>query len=290
MSPTGTQQREKTGLLDRGIPAISTEAFETMRLMLKGRRGFNLDIYKDKCIRRRIAIRIRATHSNSAEEYCNLLQQNEAELDKLLKVLTIHVTQFFRNRPTFEKLKSEVFPYLFSLCTREGRDSLKLWSVGCASGEEPYSAALLLKDSFGLETAQMPVDILATDVDAGILETAKAGIYGEERLAEAPGDLKLRWFEQHGEKYHLSPEIKEMVTFRQSDLADTDAFAESDLILCRNVLIYFERWQQERIINRFADVLRKGGILVLGKSETLVGETRRRFQTVCPVERIYKVP
>ncbi|KAF0219775.1 MAG: chemotaxis protein methyltransferase [Geobacteraceae bacterium] len=279
----------KTGLFDKAIPDISTETFEVIQRALKNLKNFNLDIYKDKCIKRRIAIRIRATHSNTAEEYCNLLHQNEGELDCLLKVLTIHVSQFYRNPPTFEKLHSEIFPYLFTRCNREGRDGLKLWSVGCSSGEEPYTVALILKDFFADEMTQHQVTILATDVDAGILDVAQKGIYVEERLVGAPQQIKTRWFSMQGGKYHLAPEIKEMVTFRQSDLFDIDSFPESDLILCRNVLIYFERWQQEKIISRFADILGKGGILILGKSETLFGENRRRFQTVCPVERIYKV-
>ena len=89
--------------------------------------------------------------------------------------------------------------------------------------------------------------------------------------------------------HHLLPEIKEMVDFRRSDLFDRDSFQESDLILCRNVLIYFERMQQEKVLNGFAEVLRRGGILIMGKSETLFGAIRARFQTVCPVERIYRV-
>lgn len=279
----------KTGPFDKGIPDISTETFEVIQRILKKLKNFNLDIYKDKCIKRRIAIRIRATHSNSAEEYCNLLQHNEEELDCLLKVLTIHVSQFFRNPPAFEKLQSEIFPYLFSRCNRDGKDELKLWSVGCSSGEEPYTVALILKDLFADEMAQHKVTIIATDVDSGILETAQKGIYMEERLVGVPQHIKVRWFSLQGGKYHLAQEIKEMVTFGQSDLFDVDAFPDCDLILCRNVLIYFERWQQERIICRFADVLGKGGILVLGKSETLFGENRRLFQTICPVERIYKV-
>lgn len=274
---------------DKDAFDISADAFDMIRRILKNSKGFDLDIYKEKCIRRRIAIRIRATRCATAEEYGELLRHNIDEMDLLLKVLTIHVSQFFRNPPTFEKLRTEIIPYLLKVRGSAERDRLTFWSVGCASGEEPYSLALILKDSFPAEVARDRVSILATDVDTTILNVARLGIYGDERLPEAPEAIKQRWFSREGGKYHLLPEIKAMVEFKKSDLSCRDSFPESDLILCRNVLIYFERRQQEKILNGFADVLRKGGILVLGKSETLFGEIRTRFQTVCPIERIYRV-
>ena len=278
----------RINLPERTTPDISAEAFEVIRRVLKNLKGFNLDCYKDKCIKRRISIRIRATHSASADAYCELLRENESELDLLLKVLTVHVSHFFRNPSTFEKLRQELLPRLFNQCrSAEARD-LKLWSVGCASGEEPYTLALILKDAFSAEMQQVKVSILATDVDPTTLEQAKLAAYGEDRLAELPDALKNRYFKYQQSKYHLLPEIKELVTFRQSDMYDVDTYEKSDLIICRNVLIYFERSQQEKIINGFADALPKGGILVLGKSETLFGEPRRHFKTICPVERIYQ--
>ncbi len=268
---------------------ISAEAFETIGRILKNLKGFSLDIYKDKCIKRRIAIRIRATHCASAEQYCDYLLHHEEELDRLLKVLTIHVSQFFRNPATFEKLRREVIPSLFSLCRTQGRAELRCWSVGCAGGEEPYSLALLFKESFAREMLQTPVSILATDVDERIVDQARRGEFTEDRLVEVPAAMKERWFSGTGGKFTLAPEVAAMVEFRREDLCDPAGFAVSDLILCRNVLIYFERPQQEKIVCRFAEVLRPGGMLVLGKSETLFGDCRRRFHTVCPVERIYKV-
>jgi chemotaxis protein methyltransferase CheR len=267
---------------------ISSEAFDIILNILKSRRGFNLDIYKNKCIKRRIAIRIRKTGCATAREYAELLIRDGAEPDYLLKVLTIHVSQFFRNPATFEKLRTDIFPLLFSRSEQKGRDSIKILSVGCAGGEEPYSIALLLKDFFTQPMAQCRVAIVATDVDQEVLETARAGIYRQERLADIPQDTMARWFTPERGNFRLVEEIREMVTFRQSDLFEFDSLPGSDLILCRNVLIYLERNHQEKILKRFAEALRSGGMLVLGKAETLVGESRRHFQTVCPVERIYR--
>lgn len=268
---------------------ISDSAFDMIRSTLKDISGFNLDIYKDKCIRRRIAIRVRATHCRTGEEYGELLREKSGESDRLLKVLTIHVSQFFRNSPTFEKLKTDIMPYLLERREVGERDRLTFWSVGCASGEEPYSLALILKEFYPREATRERIRILATDVDANVLDVARAGIYGEERIMEVQPASRERWFRCEEGKFHLLPEIKVMVDFEKRDLSDRETFPDCDLILCRNVLIYFERRHQERILNGFADVLGKGGILVMGKSETLFGAIRSRFQTVCPIERIYRV-
>lgn len=262
------------------------ETFRLIREILKVRKGFDLGSYKDKCMKRRIAIRVRATRCATPEEYCALLLRNREEMDLLLKVLTIHVTQFFRNPSTFAKLKDEIIPSLFLRAEAEGREALVFWSVGCASGEEPYTLSLLLRDAFPAETARTRVSILATDVDAEVLETARKGCYDRERLAEMPQAMKERYFAEEGGRYCLLPAVKETVSFSRSDLFHPDAYPESDLILCRNVLIYFERKEQEKILQGFARSLHPGGFLVLGKSETLA--ERSRFTTVCPVERIYR--
>ncbi|TWJ33446.1 CheR family methyltransferase [Geobacter argillaceus] len=267
---------------------IGEEELLVIQRLLKEQRGFRLDGYKDKCVRRRISIRIRANHCATVREYCSLLTESEVELDRLLKVLTIHVSQFYRNPPMFEKLGNDVLPSLMRLRSQEGRVALRVWSVGCAGGEEPYTLAMVLRDLMP-SIPGIDVEIVATDIEAMVLAAARQGSYVEERLAELPPSFRNAYFTQQADRYQLKPEILQMVSFRQADMFDTDAYEECDLILCRNVLIYFERVQQERIIRNFARVLRPGGILVLGKSETLFGENRRLFQAICPVERIYRV-
>lgn len=283
-----TSVASQTYLELKNFPDISPEAFEVIRRIMKNARGINLDSYKDKCIKRRIAIRVRATNRVSAEEYCDLLLQDEEEVDRLLKVLTIHVSQFFRNPPMFEKLRQDIFPFLFTLPEINGTDGLRVWSVGCASGEEPYSVSLLLRHFFASEVDRIGATILATDVDTAILEVAREGVYGEERLTDVSDELRREYFVQRDGRYQVVPELKSLVEFRQADLGHLDTFPECDLILCRNVFIYFERSQQEAILHGFADKLHPGGVLILGKSETLVGGARSRFQTICPVERIYR--
>jgi len=197
---------------------ISPEEFSLIQNTLLELRNFNLDAYKDKCVKRRIAIRVRATHCKTVRDYCDYLQSKETEVDLLCKVMTIHVSQFFRNPFTFEKLQKEILPYLFSISRQEGRRDLKLWSVGCSSGEEPYSLALLLREHFHREMERLPVVIQATDVDGGILETARQGIYTEERLGELPDIYRKRYFLARDGKYQLQSDIKAMVSFQRADL------------------------------------------------------------------------
>jgi len=266
---------------------ISRETFDTIGRILKDRCGFSLDGYKDKCVKRRISIRVRATQSPSAEAYGALLSRNSSELAHLLRVLTIHVSHFFRNPSTFEKLAYEILPLVLrERCLDRG---IRVASLGCASGEEPYSLALIMKEQFPELVLRGEVSIEASDVDALTLEQAQQALYHPDRLNEVPPDLLRRWFSREGERYRLSPEVRDLVKFSRADLNDEPAAPPCDLILCRNVLIYFERGRQETILNRFADTLGPGGILVLGKSESLFASARRRFRTICPVERIYRV-
>ncbi len=266
---------------------IQLADMEIIRCLLAQRTGFSLYSYKDKCIRRRIAIRIRATHCGCAGDYCRLLEQDDKEILKLFKVLTIHVTHFFRNPSVFKKLREEVIPALFDGADVEG-EGLTFWSVGCATGEEPYTLALLLKEYFGHLIARKPVTIIATDVNGEVLDAARQGLYGAERLAEIPQELLDRNFVPEHGQFRLSADVRGMVNFYQSDLFSGESFPRSDLILCRNVQIYFERTRQEELLKGFFKALAGGGFLVLGKSETMVGNSRSMFQSVCPVERIYR--
>jgi len=267
---------------------ISDEEFSQIGATLLLKRGFNLNAYKDGCVRRRIAIRVRANHCQTVKEYCALLDSQKDELDHLVKVLTIHVSQFFRNFATFEKLRLEIIPQLFAAARQNGSRELRFCSLGCASGEEPYTLALILAEHFARDMEEIPVTIAATDVDAATIELAQKGLFSQERMLELPPHYLQRYFTASDSRYQLAPEIKAMVTFSLGDMFDSTLYRDCDLLLCRNVLIYFSREQQEKIFRNFASVLSRSGFLVLGKSETILGESRALFQTVCPVERIYR--
>ena len=267
---------------------ISDEELMEIGLILSMWRNFKMSVYKDKCMKRRVSIRMRSTRCRDAAEYCNLLRQSPLELDLLQKALTIHVSQFFRNPSMFDKLRTEVLPELFSACVASEADSLRICCLGCAGGEEPFSLAILLREHFGREMRTVQTFIQGTDIDEETLRLAQQGEYMEDRLKEVSAELRGRYFRPNGARSRLVPEIRQMVTFLQGDITATATYAPSNLVLCRNTLIYFTRPDQEKILNGDADILPAGGILVLGKSETLVGDVRRRFEAICPVERIYR--
>jgi chemotaxis protein methyltransferase CheR len=266
---------------------IADDALAEITMILEMRRGFSMSIYKDKCMKRRISIRMRSCRCLDVSEYCSILRQSEQELDLLKKALTIHVSQFFRNPSLFEKLRTEVLPLLFQ---RTGSDAktLSILSLGCAGGEEAYSLGIILREFFPREILHTAVDIRAFDIDAEILQAAVKAEYYEDRLKDLPDSFRERYFLPSGSRMQLSEEIREMVTFHQQNIMDAASFDPCRLVLCRNTLIYFTRPDQEKILNGIAHILPTGGILVLGKSETLVGEVRKLFATICPIERIYR--
>lgn len=274
---------------DRVLPLTGDElpdaAFEAIIDQLRIRRQFDLGAYKDRCVRRRIAKRLRSSGAPDVTSYLALLASGDSELDALLVTLSIHVSQFFRNPGTFAVLERRILPDLFRLVRDCGRNELSLWSVGCAGGEEPYSLALLLDE---LTPAGLKIDILATDVSEPVLESARAALFEPARLAEVPPSIRARYFTAEGERYRLIERVRAMVRFERHDVMTATEFPLADLILCRNLLIYFTREEQVRILTRFAAALPEGGALVLGRAETLTGVERLLFRTEFPVERIYR--
>jgi chemotaxis protein methyltransferase CheR len=274
---------------DSTLPLIGEElpdeVFEAILEQLRVRRQFDLGAYKDRCIRRRIAKRLRASGTGSVAGYLERLAVDDGELDALLATLSIHVSQFFRNPDTFQALERNVLPDLVRRAKLSGRNVLRLWSVGCAGGEEPYSLALLIDE---LAPSRLEVSILGTDVSAPVLEAAREGLFEPARLAEVPPAVITRYFSAEHGRYRLVDRVRSMVRFERHNVMTAAEFPQADLILCRNVLIYFTREEQARILARFAAAMPEGGALVLGRAETLTGVERRLFRTEFPMERIYR--
>jgi chemotaxis protein methyltransferase CheR len=260
-------------------------AFEAILDQLRLRRQFNLGAYKDRCVRRRIAKRLRSSGVPDVAGYLALLADGDGELDALAAALSIHVSQFFRNPGVFAVLERQILPALFRLASASGRHELRLWSVGCAGGEEAYSLALLIDEQI---PAGFKIDILATDVSEPVLESARAALYEPARLTEVPPPVLARYFTAEGECFRLIERVRAMVRFECHDVMAAAEFPAADLILCRNLLIYFTREEQVRILTRFAAALPEGGALVLGSAETLTGVERLLFRTEFPAERIYR--
>ncbi len=263
---------------------VDEEAFAEVRQILLRKRAFDLGMYKDACIRRRIAGRVRARGFQQARPYLELLVRDEAEVDRLMAALTIHVSQFFRNPTTFDLLRDQVVPELFRRLRHQGRRELRVWSVGCAGGEEPYSMALLLDQ---LVPPRMKFAILASDITPLVLAQARTGLFDGHRLTKVPDEMRARYFSAEGLRWRLQEEIRKLVTFSEHNILGDEPYPGADLILCRNVLIYFSRADQERVLRRFAQALPADGALVLGRAETLIGGSRELFCVLNPAERVF---
>ncbi len=277
---TGNSQQIWTG------DDLSEQEFAAIAELLLCQRQLDLDHYKDRCIRRRIARRLRARAVRDVDSYLGLLRTEPEELDTLAATLSIHVSQFFRNPDTYRVMEQSILPDLCSRARKNGRSELVLWSAGCAAGEEAYSLALLADD---LAAPGLEIRILATDISEPVLETARQAIFSSARIKEVPPAVLSRYFDKMGgDRYRLIDRIRSKVRFAQHNIMTEEDYPPADLILCRNVLIYFTREEQERILARFAAALPEQGALVLGRSETLVGDNRRLFHPEFPTERIYR--
>ena len=271
-----------------GRPFVGTDfpepAYQQLCRLLRQQQGFDLGGYKDLCIKRRIAARVRSVGLHQAEAYLDLLRSDPTEQQHLMAALTIHVSQFFRNPSTYAVLENRVLPELMAKAAEKNRQ-LRIWSIGCAGGEEPYSLALLCRR---LRIAEDQVSIIATDLSRTVLEQAKRAVYQPQRLAQVPEEVVERYFDRQGGHYRLNPEVRQQVQFFQQDILRQQPFCRADLILCRNLLIYFSRDQQRRILQALATVLPRGGYLVLGRAETLAVDSRQWFRCVDPAERVYQ--
>lgn len=264
---------------------FSDEAFSEVRRILLERRLFDIGMYKDRCLKRRIASRVRALGFHEPQAYLQVLRQDEAEVDLLMTALTIHVSQFFRNPSMFAALERTILPALIQQVRAEGGETVRLWSAGCSSGEEPYSLALVVS---ALEPTVIPVQILATDLSPAILEVAGQALFEPQRLVEVPTVVQERYFTEESGRLRLIDPVRKRVRFDCHNLLTDPDYPPADLILCRNVLIYFSREEQEKILARFAAALPRDGVLVLGKAEMLLGEARSLFRVESAAERIYR--
>ncbi|HEY7193900.1 MAG TPA: protein-glutamate O-methyltransferase CheR [Gemmatimonadales bacterium] len=256
--------------------APQERAFEALTQKISRERGMSCGSYKDKCLRRRIAVRMRARGIHTYDDYAKLLDRDPHEYQELVDALTINVTKFYRNPETWDALR----PVLKDLWT-ERRRPLRIWSAGCASGEEPYTIAVLLAEV----QAQGTID--ATDIDRLSLERTREAKYPDTAFTEMPAALRRRYF-LDGQPV---PEVRKLVNVIPHDLTrDAPPKPPYDLIVCRNVVIYFARSAQERLFQVFVDALRPAGVLLLGKVETLFGPARQRLKVVDPRERIYMKP
>ena len=267
--------------------ALDPAEFQALTDKISRERGFGCGSYKEKCLRRRIAVRMRARGVHSYADYARVLDTDPTEYERLLDALTINVTKLFRNWETYAAIERRVIPALWAL-----PDSpLRIWSAGCSSGEEPYSLAVLFHryaERTGVLADLRRVRIVGTDIDRESLATAERGRFEEAAFADTPAEIRQRYFAPTP-PFSVIAEARQLVTVERRDLlVDAPPPGPQHLIICRNVLIYFDRATQERLFQTFHDALVPGGFLVLGKVETLLGSARGRFAPLEARERVFR--
>ena len=262
---------------------------ELQRLLEKvyRERGFDFREYKESTLTRRLGRRLRARGAKTYTNYARVLDQDPTEYDKLFDDLTINVTSFFRDDMAFQALEEVVLPALIH-ASRITHHVLRIWSAGCATGEEPYSLAMLMLEHLGEDIGRWDVTILATDIDAKALARAREGVFGPKDVEGIrPARLK-RYFVAESEVFRAQPTLRRLVTFEEHSLVSDPPYHDLDLAVCRNVIIYFTPALQTQVLKDFHEGLKAGGFLLLGKAEVPVGETKGLFQCVDSKAKLYR--
>ena len=251
------------------IPRASpgdAKRFEELLEFLKVKRGLDLTGYKRPTLRRRVHKRMGGVKVESYDAYIDYLEVHPGEFSALLNTVLINVTGFFRDAEAWAYMADRVIP---DLIERAGDDPIRIWSAGCATGEEPYTLIMLFAEALGTEGCRQRVKIYATDADEEELVKARVGRYSLERVKDVPERLRERYFESEAGGYAFRNDLRRSVIFGKHDLVQDAPISRLDLLVCRNTLMYFNREVQGRLLARFHFALRGGGVLFLGKAEML---------------------
>lgn len=270
--------------------ALREDKKQTFQLLLNKifeDRGLDFRHYRQEILKRRTALRMRANNVESYSEYLRLLIKKPEEYDKLFEVLYINVSEFFRDSEIWVTLKY-LLENLIRQKTQRNERAIRIWSAGCANGEEPYSVAILLKEILKYGINQFSLEIIGTDIDKKCLRLAEIAEYSRDNLKNVDEKYLKSYFIALRRNYQLKKEIKDMVRFQYLDLISQDIIAETDIVLCRNVFIYFERSLQEQLLMKFYRALKTGGYLIMGKVETILREAKEIFEEIDANAHIYR--
>jgi two-component system, chemotaxis family, CheB/CheR fusion protein len=259
--------------------------FDELLVMLKETRGFDFIGYKRPTLMRRVRRRMDARSLQSFSEYRDYLELEPDEFPRLFDSLLINVTGFFRDPPAWQALRETVLPELVS-AKSPGRP-LRVWSAGCASGEEAYTLAIVLAELLGTEDFTSRVKIYATDLDDAALQIARAGVYTERQVADVQDNLRHKYLERNGSKYSFRRDLRRQIIFGHNDLTHDAPISRVDLLTARNTLMYFTAETQANVIRRFHFALTDPGFLFLGKAEMLLNHGDQ-FEPVDLRKRLFR--
>jgi chemotaxis methyl-accepting protein methylase len=263
-------------------------------LLEKIMRNTNIDFsqYRPQVLKRRIEHRLHLARCVNYWDYIMLLNRDTREYDRLIECLTIKVSEFFRDPSVFEILGDVIIPEVISHKQDRGDKKIRAWSCGAAFGQEAYSLAILFCEALGTRLDDFDIRILATDIDKNALEEAPWGSFDQRTLRKMKPHVLFKYFtkfqDRNAERYVISDRARSLVSFKRHDAISNHLNSNMDLVLCRNLLIYFQKKLQEKALGNVHAALNPGGILILGKTETLPQQMLDHFEVVDLRERIYR--
>ncbi|NDV25498.1 protein-glutamate O-methyltransferase CheR [Desulfovibrio sp. JC010] len=264
--------RKELKISDLEFTQLRDFIYEQAGIFIAGNRKYLLE--------NRLANRLKELNLKSFGEYYYYLQYDpgkKAELNKLFEVITTNETSFYRNPPQLKVFQTKVLPAVLDELRKKRRKRLRIWSAGCSTGEEPYTLSMIIHDVLGPELSSWDIKITANDLSERVLKSARRAVYSEYSLRTTPKEIIAKYFDKDGKQYKVKPSIKQLVSFGQINLSDrmqVKRVERSEIVFCRNVIIYFDEAMKKKVINAYYDNLLPGGYLIIGHSESLHNITR----------------
>jgi len=265
--------------------SISDKDLKEITEFVHKKRGLNLSYFKPTFLSRRIGVRMKMLNMTSSLQYAELLNSDLNEVGTLYDSLSINVTKFYRDKKVWQVFENKIIPNLLN--DSKISEKSRIWSCGCASGEEPYSLAIMFSEA--LDNPKNKIKIQATDINSHALQKAQKGIYTTDNLKNLDALLITKYFKKiDSTKYQVIDKIKDLVSFNLADIT-TFPISYLDVIFCRNLLIYYGKDAQDLIFKKFYTVLKPNHFLILGMDETLWGhKLQNSFLSLHPRDRIYQ--
>ncbi|OEU65659.1 MAG: chemotaxis protein [Desulfovibrio sp. S3730MH75] len=259
---------------------ISELEFTQLRDFIYDQAGIFIAGNRKYLLENRLANRLKELNLKNFGEYYYYLQYDsgkKVELNKLFEVITTNETSFYRNPPQLKVFQTKVLPEVFDTLRKKRKKRLRIWSAGCSTGEEPYTLAMIISEVLGTELKSWDIKITANDLSERVLKSARKGVYNEYSLRTTPKEIVRKYFDQDEKQYKIKAAAKQLVSFGQINLSDrvqVKRVERSEIVFCRNVIIYFDEAMKKKVINAYYDNLVPGGFLIIGHSESLHNITR----------------
>ena len=274
---------------------MDKENLERIMNLLKEQRRFDFSVYNPSFLEKQVLHHMEGLENRDFESYFDIICRQQDQLNQLADLLTVNVSKFFRNPLVFEMILQKILPRILGAYQNQKNVSLRVWSAGCSFGEEAYSMAILIKEIAKQTRVTFETELFATDIDRQAILAARQAVYRVESIE----DVRFRWLKEYfineNERYKVIPEIREMVDFSVFDLTDKkrhapapSIFGNFDIIMCRNVLIYFQKEYQEIILKKLSQSLAPKGYLILGESEMVSGESAYQLEQISNWFKIYQ--